>query len=150
MCRPRFCYQKVVGISFLTTMVFSDSFLRVSYSWITSLSFDTCLVGQRKVSMGHIAHFPSIPALLTFRVTSVIWTFCSLAQLSDSHANMGLTALVRGLPSDPPHDSSRTSHCLSANASRLNGGRIRDFHPIVWRAAIRTRRHNSFFKNCAL
>ncbi|MFC0476054.1 hypothetical protein ACFFHF_12485, partial [Robertmurraya beringensis] len=44
------------------------------------------------------------------------------------------------LPSDPPHESSRTSHCLSANTSRLNGGCIRDFHPIAKRAATRTRK----------
>lgn len=120
MCRPRICCQKVIGISFFTTMVISDSSSRVSISWISSLRFDTYLVGQKEVSVGHIAHFLSTPALLTLRVISVIWTFRSLARSSHSCANTGFTALGRGLPSDPPNDSSRTSPCLSANTFRLN------------------------------
>lgn len=120
-------------------MVFSDSSPHISQSWIPSLSCNTCLDGQREVSVGHIAHFHSIPALITLQATSVIGTSCSLAQSSCYRANMGFTALVRVLPSDPPHESSRTSHCLSANTSRLNGGCIRDFHPIAKRAATRTR-----------
>ena len=140
MCRPRSCCQEVIGISFLATMVFSDSSPHISQSRIPSLIYNTCLVGQGEVSVGHIAPFHSTPALITLQATSVIWTSWFLAQSSCYRANMGFTALVRVLPSDPPHDSSRTSHCLSANTSRLNSGRIRDFHPKAKRAATRTKK----------
>lgn len=58
------------------------------------------------------ACFPSSPTLITLQTTSVIWTFNSFAQSPFSRATRGILALVRGLPLDPLHDFSRTSHCI--------------------------------------
>jgi len=56
--------------------------------------------------------------------------------------------LFRGLPSGPPHASSRTTHCLSAIYFR-HLRCIRDFHPLARCAAKRTktRRLTERFRN---
>jgi hypothetical protein len=80
-------------------------------------------------------HFPSPHNTSTY---VSYWDFLFSCKSSCYHANMGFT-VVRVLPSDPPHNSSRTLHCLSAYTSGLNDGCIRDFHPIVERVAARTK-----------
>lgn len=101
-------------------------------------SIDTFHSGAEETSVGHINFLPK-PALLTLRATSYsdFPFFCTVILLLCQH---GSSALVRDLPSDPPHGTSRLPHYLSATAYRLFGRR-RDLHPQAYDAATRTKNY---------
>ncbi len=116
-------------MSFFTTMAISDFSLSSRYPW-PSLAISIPLWEAGRPQWVTSYTFSLSQPSSHFEL-SVIRTSCFLAQSSSSRANMGYSALFRGLPSDPPHVPSRPTHYLLANASRLFG-RIRDLHPIAY------------------
>lgn len=127
MCHPRPHYWKLVGISFLAAMMVSDSSPRISCDSLLEAEY---LSGRtiRGLCGLHrfLSPYPSPPNTSSYVSYWDFPVFCTVIPLLCRH---GILALVRGLPSDPPHDSSRTSHGLSANPYRPIGGCIRDVHP---------------------
>lgn len=81
---------------------------------LADLSNSLPLCGNGKTSLGHVIVFPPKPVLLTFEAYGGIGRSLFLQGCPASPANMVLCRLFRGLPSHPPHPSSRTEHYESA------------------------------------
>jgi len=127
MCHPRPHYRKVTARCFLAAMMVSDSSPRISCDSLLEAEY---LSGRTMRGLCGLHRFlspyPSPPNTSSYVSYWDFPVFCTVIPLLCRH---GILALVRDLPSDPPHDSSRTSHGLSANPYRPISGCIRDVHP---------------------
>lgn len=130
-CCPRFCLQKVIGVSFNTTMAISDFFLSFLNAWHSLATEYLKFQGERKTSMGHIVYFLPKPALITLRGSNYSdFPFsCTVILPSCQHGMIQLcSGICLQVLRTTPHGDRTTCQLL------LPGwfGFSRDFHPLAY------------------